>query len=108
MLFILPPFLADLLAFVGATDPADLRPLITPVTTELVVADAVIDAEKGDVTGLVTLILAVEARKSERSVHAINWYVGGRRWGQGGQVGAGGGAWLVRAIRAVAIVVVDF
>lgn len=72
MFFILPPFLADLLAFVGATDTADLRPLITPITTELVIADAVIDAEKGYVTGLVTLVFAVEAWKSERSVHAIN------------------------------------
>jgi hypothetical protein len=55
----------------------------------------------------VTLVLAVEARQSECLVELAELDLGRLRGRERGEVGAGRGAWLVGAVGAVAVVVVE-
>jgi hypothetical protein len=105
---LLSPFLANLVAFVLTLDTTDASPFFATITAEVVVAEAVVDAGVGDVVGLMALVLAVESRQDLGRVYLILVCgIGESRRREWGEVGAGRGARLIGAIRAVAIIVVD-
>jgi hypothetical protein len=80
---------------------------VAAITAQFVIACAVVDVGKGDVARLVALVLAVEARKSWRRIDVFASKAWGLRWREGREVRARRGAWLVGAVRAVAVVVVQ-
>lgn len=90
-----------------AFDTANALVLVAAVAAQVVVALAVIDVGERDVARNVALVLAVEARQGECLVEFAKLDLGRLRRRERGEVGAGRGAWLVRAIGAVAVVIVE-
>lgn len=106
-LVLLPPLLTNPRTLIFAFDAANPIVFVAAVATQLVIAHAIIDSREGDVARQVALVLAVEAGKRERLVQCAG-LASRRLWrGQRRDVGAGGGAWFVGAVGAVAVVVVD-
>ena len=110
-LFLLAVLFADLRAAVRALGAADAGEFVGAVAADVVVAAAVVDGLEANVGWDMAFVFAVEAGKCEGAVVGWRGWSGGARvvlrWGEMGEVAAGGGAGLVRAIWTVAVVVVD-
>jgi hypothetical protein len=57
---LLSKVLADLVAFARAFDTAYRCPLFAAITAEVIIAVAVVDVGEGQVSGVVSFVLAVE------------------------------------------------
>jgi hypothetical protein len=90
-----------------AFDAANTLVLVAAVAAQVIIALAVVDVGEGDVARDVALVLAVEARQGECLVELAKLDLGRLRRRERGEVGAGRGAWLVRAVGAVAVVVIE-
>jgi len=104
-LVLFPPLCPRLFTFVLALYASYTFPLIATVTTQFVVANAVVDICERYVCRLMPLVLAVESRQGNGVVYIqIRCFYG--RWGIWGQVGTCRGARFIRSIGAIAVVVV--
>jgi hypothetical protein len=65
---VLPPLIANLLAFIFAFYAANTIPLITAIAAKLVVADAVVDVREWYVGRIVTFVFTIEAGENSRMV----------------------------------------
>jgi hypothetical protein len=68
LLFLLPPFLANLLTTILALRSTNTGPFIAAITALLIVADSIIDSLEGNVRWLVALVLAVKSGQGEGDV----------------------------------------
>lgn len=105
---LLAVLLANLVTLVLALHTTNTSPFFATIAAEVVVAEAIVDTGEGDVAGLMTLVLAVESRKSEGGIQvAFFRHIGQSGEGEWGEVGASGGSRLIGAVGAVTIVVID-
>ena len=107
MLVLFSPFFSNLFTTILAFGPSDFGPFVTAVTASIIVTNAIVHAQKRDVSWDVTFVLAIEARESEGSVGVFKWGIPQRWGGQRREVGACCGAGFIRPVRAIAKIIID-